>query len=411
MSLNARLIDRIDGAFGGEKRPGKIGVAVSGGSDSLALLHILHDWGRVPLTAATVDHGLRAEAAEEAEKVAKICETLGIPHQVLKWQGWDGKGNLQAQARQNRYSLLADWAEAEGCDTVVLGHTMDDQAETFLMRLSRASGVDALAGMESRIWRHDQRFDRPLLGVRRRELQDYLATKGQDWIDDPSNEDERFDRVKARKALVQLEDMGLSPEDITHSMINLSLAAMELRDRAREIAQKICKEPAGDVVFDRAALRRLNPDMQHRLFSKALMFVSSEPYPPRGDAMFEAEAAMYAGRNHTLHGCLILVTDMTLRITREFKAVERVTAATDTLWDSRWRLDGPHRPTLETRALGDAVKDTPWRETGMPRQSLMSSPAVWDEETLIAAPVAGLTNGWTAEATGRGYFADFLLRR
>ena len=411
MSLNARLIDRIDGAFGGEKRPGKIGVAVSGGSDSLALLHILHDWGRVPLTAATVDHGLRAEAAEEAEKVAKICETLGIPHQVLKWQGWDGKGNLQAQARQNRYSLLADWAEAEGCDTVVLGHTMDDQAETFLMRLSRASGVDALAGMESRIWRHDQRFDRPLLGVRRRELQDYLATKGQDWIDDPSNEDERFDRVKARKALVQLEDMGLSPEDITHSMINLSLAAMELRDRAREIARKICKEPAGDVVFDRAALRRLNPDMQHRLFSKALMFVSSEPYPPRGDAMFEAEAAMYAGRNHTLHGCLILVTDMTLRITREFKAVERVTAATDTLWDSRWRLDGPHRPTLETRALGDAVKDTPWRETGMPRQSLMSSPAVWDEETLIAAPVAGLTNGWTAEATGRGYFADFLLRR
>ena len=194
-------------------------------------------------------------------------------------------------------------------------------------------------------------------------------------------------------------------------MINLSLAAMELRDRAREIAQKICKEPAGDVVFDRAALRRLNPDMQHRLFSKALMFVSSEPYPPRGDAMFEAEAAMYAGRNHTLHGCLILVTDMTLRITREFKAVERVTAATDTLWDSRWRLDGPHRPTLETRALGDAVKDTPWRETGMPRQSLMSSPAVWDEETLIAAPVAGLTNGWTAEATERGNFADFLLSR
>ena len=112
MSLNARLIARIDGAFGGEKRPGKLGVAVSGGSDSLALLHILHDWGRVPLTAATVDHGLRVEAAEEAEKVAKICETLGIPHQVLKWQGWDGKGNLQAQARQNRFSLLADWAKA-----------------------------------------------------------------------------------------------------------------------------------------------------------------------------------------------------------------------------------------------------------------------------------------------------------
>ncbi len=407
----AALVDRIDGVFGGEKRPRKIGVAVSGGSDSLALLHLLHDWGRVPLVAATVDHGLRPEAADEAAKVAEICDGLNVPHSVLNWQGWDGKGNLQAQARQNRYSLLADWAETQGCDTVVLGHTMDDQAETFLMRLARASGVDALAGMENRIWRHDQRFDRPLLGVRRAELQDYLTAKGVAWIDDPSNEDARFDRVKARKALVQLEDMGLSPEDITHSMINLSLAAMELRDRAREIAQKICKEPAGDVVFDRAALRRLNPDMQHRLFSKALMFVSSEPYPPRSDAMYEAEASMYAGRNHTLHGCLILTTDMTIRITREFKAVERVTARTSALWDSRWSIDGPHDNAFDVRALGEAVKDTPWRETGMPRQSLMSSPSVWQNETLIAAPVAGLGGGWTAHATGRGNFADFLLRR
>ena len=411
MSLAARLIDRIDGAFGGEKRPRKIGVAVSGGSDSLALLHLLHDWGQVPLSAATVDHGLRPEAADEAAKVAEICETLGVPHQILSWQGWDGKGNLQDQARQNRYSLLADWATAQGCDTVVLGHTMDDQAETFLMRLSRASGIDALSGMESRIWRNDQRFDRPLLGVRRQELKDYLTKRGVAWIDDPSNEDDRFDRIKARRAIAHLEEAGLSPEDITHSMINLSLAAMELRERAREIAQKVCREVSGDLIFDRAAFRRLNPDMQFRLLSKALMFVSSEPYPPRRDAMYDAEAAIYAARNHTLHGCLILTSDMAVRITREFKAVERHVTATDTWWDTRWHFDGPHAPGLEIRALGEAVKDTPWRETGMPRQSLLASPAIWRGETLIAAPVAGLSNGWTAEATGRGKFTDFLLRR
>ena len=411
MSLAARLIDRIDGAFGGEKRPRKIGVAVSGGSDSLALLHLLHDWGQVPLSAATVDHGLRPEAADEAAKVAEICETLGVPHQILCWQGWDGKGNLQDQARQNRYSLLADWATAQDCDTVVLGHTMDDQAETFLMRLSRASGIDALSGMESRIWRNDQRFDRPLLGVRRQELKDYLTKRGVAWIDDPSNEDDRFDRIKARRAIAHLEEAGLSPEDITHSMINLSLAAMELRERAREIAQKVCREVSGDLIFDRAAFRRLNPDMQFRLLSKALMLVSSEPYPPRRDAMYDAEAAIYAARNHTLHGCLILTSDMAVRITREFKAVERHVTATDTWWDARWHLDGPHAPGLEIRALGEAVKDTPWRETGMPRQSLLASPAIWRGETLIAAPVAGLSGGWTAQATGRGKFADFLLRR
>ena len=411
MTSLATLVDEIDRAFGGENRPTKIGVAVSGGSDSLALLHLLKDWGQVPLSAATVDHGLREEAAGEAEEVTAQCETLGIPHQTLKWQGWDGKGNLQDQARLNRFSLLADWAKAEGCDTVALGHTMDDQAETFLMRLSRTSGVDGLAGMAGRIWRHDQLFDRPLLNARRDVLQNYLSAKGITWIEDPSNDDERFDRVKARKALGHLEDLGLRPEEITHSMTNLELAALELRDLAREIAKKICKESDGDLIFDRAGLRRLNPEMQHRLFSKALMFVSSEPYPPRRDAMFDAEIAVIQGKNHTLHGCLILVSDMTVRLTREWKAVEREKAPTDQPWDTRWHLDGPHAPDLEIRALGESVKDTPWRETKLPRQSLLASPAVWQGETLIAAPVAGLANGWTAEATGRGKFTDFLLRR
>ena len=100
-----------------------------------------------------------------------------------------------------------------------------------------------------------------------------------------------------------------------------------------------------------------------------------------------------------------------MRLAREWKAVETHKTPTNQPWDTRWHLDGPHAPDLEIRALGEAVKDTPWRETGMPRQSLLASPAVWRGETLIAAPVAGLTNGWTAQATGRGKFTDFLLRR
>ena len=102
---------------------------------------------------------------------------------------------------------------------------------------------------------------------------------------------------------------------------------------------------------------------------------------------------------------------MTVRITREFKAVERLTGRTDTPWDTRWHLDGPHADDLEIRPLGEAVKDTPWRETGLPRTSLMASPAVWRGNELISAPVAGLSGGWIAEATGRGKFAEFLLSR
>ena len=412
MTSDAVLIDAIDRSFGGEKRPKRIGVAVSGGSDSLALLHLLHDWGRVPVSAATLDHGLRPEAADEAVRVAKICDRLGIEHSTLKWLGWDGKGNLQDQARRTRYALLADWARDTGCDVVCLGHTLDDQVETFLMRLARSSGVDGLSGMEHRIYRHDVRFERPLLTERRADLRAYLTRIGVEWIDDPSNEDERFDRVKARKALGVLEDIGLTADAIEGSMVNLRLASLELRDLARETAGRICKEPGGDVVFDRAAFRRLNPEMQHRLLSKVLMFVSSEEYPPRREPMWDAQMAVIEASNRSLHGCLILVSNMTVRITREYNAVKDLTTPTNQPWDTRWDLDGPHAADLEIRALGEAVKECPdWRETGMPRQSLLSSPAVWRGETLIAAPVAGLSEGWTANATGRGKFTEFLISR
>ena len=409
----ARLIDTIDGRFGGEKKLRRIGVAVSGGSDSLALLHLIHDWGGAEaLKAATVDHGLRPEAAEEAAQVATGCTALDIPHETIRWQGWDGKGNLQDHARRNRYELLARWAKRHGLDTVCLGHTLDDQVETFLMRLKRSAGVDGLAGMEQVLFRYDMRFDRPLLGQRRATLRGYLEEKGVAWIDDPSNDDRQYDRVKARQALAALEEMGLKAEDIEHSMVNLRMASFSLKEHARDVAQKIVKEVAGDVVFDRAKLRRQNPELQHRLLSGALMFVSSEDYPPRWEAMAEAHSAIFQTRNMTLHGCLILSSDMTVRITREFKAVERKRSATDAPWDGRWRLDGPHVSDLEIRALGEAIAECPeWRDAGLPRQSLLASPAIWRGETLVAAPVAGLSNGWEAKATGRGTFAGFLLSR
>ena len=122
---------------------GRIGVAVSGGSDSMAALHILAGVAAesgVAIHAATVDHGLRPEAADEARQVAKVCVALAVPHEVLRWEHMEISGNLQDQARQARYRLIAGWARERGLSAVVLGHTLDDQAETFLMRLARSSG-------------------------------------------------------------------------------------------------------------------------------------------------------------------------------------------------------------------------------------------------------------------------------
>ncbi|MGI9393289.1 MAG: tRNA lysidine(34) synthetase TilS [Boseongicola sp.] len=406
------LLEAIDRRFGNDNAPKRLGVAVSGGSDSLALLHLLHEWGQADLSAVTVDHGLRPESAGEAEYVSQLCSDLGVKHDTLRWDGWDGKGNLQAVARRNRYALLSNWAKRENRQTICLGHTLDDQAETFLMRLARSAGVDGLSGMSQVIWRHDIRFDRPLLWERREALKGYLSARKVTWIDDPSNDDSQFERVKARQALSVLADLGISADTLGHTMLNLSMAQMALSEIARDAARDIATETHGDVIIDRKGLRGLNPEVQRRLIVGALRWVSSEDYPPRRDAVLDIEAAIVSGRNATLHGCLVMTSDATVRITREFKAVERVSSSPKLLWDNRWQIDGPFEDRLEVRALGEALKDCPdWRESGLPRQSLLASPAIWRGETLIAAPLAGLSNRWAASATGRGTFAQILLTR
>ncbi|MGR3514306.1 MAG: tRNA lysidine(34) synthetase TilS [Paracoccaceae bacterium] len=388
-----------------------VGVAVSGGSDSLAMLHLFHAQGW-SLEAATVDHGLRPEAADEAAYVAAVCAALGVPHETLRVDLSDVSGNLQDQSRRARYAALRAWAGERGIRNVALGHTLDDQAETFLMRLARGSGIDGLSGMRSFIADGGVTWQRPFLCVRRVALRDYLRSMEIAWIEDPSNDDDRFDRVKMRKALQVIEPLGVTPERISDVIRNLSHVRLDLDVRARDAFDAHGVEEQGDVIFRFPGFREATGGLEvlRRSFASALRWVSGADYPPRSDALVDLIEALRRGETRTLHGCVI-TSGREARIMREYNAVKDLACPTDQLWDGRWTLVGPHDPTLEIRALGEAVKDTPWRDTGLPRQSLLASPAIWRGEVLIAAPVAGLPNGWTAEATGRGKFTDFLISR
>ena len=401
--------------FGVSQAGGHIGVAVSGGSDSLALLHLMQHWAQtagVTLFAVTVDHGLRKAAAAEAETVAEICAGFGVEHTVLKWTGWDGKGNLQDQARQARYRLMADWGHARGIAAIALGHTLDDQAETFLLRLARGSGVDGLSGMTQVYKSADMDWLRPALLLERQHLRAYLTRQQIGWIDDPSNEDERFDRVKARKILKLLAPLGIDAARLASTASALQPARQALEVQAQAAARQMATVQAADVVFDPAGFGRLHPEIQSRLLAHALRWTSSSRYPPRRAALRDLQAAVLAGKSSTLHGCRIITKTSEIRIGREYQAIKDLCCATGAIWDRHWQLSGPDAKGFEIRALGEAglMLCPDWRTADLPRVSLLATPAVWQNQTLIAAPLAGLANEWQATTRfGLDHFISSLL--
>ncbi len=397
----SKLLFAVRAAFL-DTKPKRIGVAVSGGGDSMALLNLvttlsaLHDWS---VSAVTVDHQMRDDSTVEAQFVSAFCVTNGIPHETIKWDGKQAKGNFHKAARDSRYRLIADWAKAHDLDVVALGHTENDVAENFLMRLARKSGADGLAAMEKRFGRNGIKWVRPLLQVSREELRDYLKSVDVAWFDDPSNDDPKYSRSQARTILDALEPLGINRKTLARVSTQLFFEASALKHATYKHSKKT-ELSGGDIVIP-----LLDADFhfetKRRLIVEALKFVSGAEHGPRSDNMVSIMHEVETKGIGTVHGCLLIenkpknMLEKTLRITREYNAVKGTTSKTTEIWDGRWRVDGPHEDDLEVRALGDGILQCPdWRETGHPRNSLRSSPSIWRGNTLIAAPLAGFNPKW-----------------
>lgn len=222
----------------------RLGLAVSGGPDSLAMLLLAAAALPGRVEAATVDHGLRPESATEAAEVAKVCARLGVPHATLKVEV--APGNIQAEARAARYAALAEWMEERGLAALASAHHADDQAETLLMRLNRASGVAGLSGTRARGQVPGARhlLLRPLLGWQRAELGAVVSACGLEAAQDPSNFNERFDRVRIRKALASADWLDIPA--IAESARHLADADAALEWMAAlEFRSCVSKEPMG----------------------------------------------------------------------------------------------------------------------------------------------------------------------
>ncbi|EJF91730.1 tRNA lysidine(34) synthetase TilS [Bartonella tamiae] len=321
-------------------------VAISGGSDSTALLFLLRDflakWDQAPkILAVTVDHRLRPESALEAEQVASLCQKIGIEHQTVCWVDGRGQSGLSHQARIARYGLLVSQAEKSNADMILTGHTLNDQAETYQMRLYRGKGRGLACMPRESLLMRKIRLIRPLLNIKREELRHYLLTKKQDWIDDPTNENPHYERVRIRQSL--------SEQDIDRIALEIKTAAKERLKQSLSAAHLI---------------RNLDLSMQHALCilkEPSFSIVNDKDYPfvigviasIMGGALFLPTISQIhyiktqMQKHHdtpyrfTLLGCIIEKTKNTLRFWREARhqSASIVPVGLCRVWDSRFRID------------------------------------------------------------------------
>ncbi|MDI6027837.1 tRNA lysidine(34) synthetase TilS [Corticibacterium sp. UT-5YL-CI-8] len=378
--------------------------AVSGGSDSTALLFLLNDHLKrhaphCTLIAVTVDHGLRAESAREAEAVAQLCRAHGIDHGILSWTGAKPVTGLAAASRDARYRLLTDAARRHGAGMIVTGHTADDQAETVLMRQARGDGL-GIAGMARlTLLDGDCWLLRPLLGVRRAELRGYLAARGQDWIDDPSNTNQRYERPRIRAALDT--DSGDCFVAALASAAIIAARRTQLGHEAAMLLRAHADRPSPGLIRLGGKLLEASPEAATHLVRILLACIGGTPRlvdRPRVAALLGAMKTADSRKpfRATMSRSVIDRRASGIFLHRETRNLPQSQPAKAMIWDGRYRLAGNlDLEGLAVAAIGNTEAGRVMKvENGVPeslaRAALFAQPALWRSDMRM--PEAGLVS-------------------
>jgi tRNA(Ile)-lysidine synthase len=403
----ADLLDHVSADCGAPR----FAVAVSGGSDSMALLTLAAGWARArgaTLEAATVDHRLRPEARAEAEAVAAYCDSWFVPHATLAWTPPPCGPGLPAAARAGRYGLLADWMRARGLDVLLVGHTADDRLETTLMREARGGrDIAALraAGVHP-LWPEGRGLlvVRPLLKVRRAALQNLLTALGVDWHDDPSNDDTASPRIQARRSIASW------PAHLVEAM----LADIADRDAAQaaaeaqmlgDLASAMEISPTGVIELDLAGCVCDNLAVEPVL-ARLIAIAAGQPAGPGRGGVARLRRALQAPdfKAATLGGALIRTRRQRVALSRDPGPVFgrpgvaplaplHVAAGAQAVWDGRFLVQADRdlivRPwgVVRTALTKDTISGDGWGGAGR-----HTAPAAMTEDGGVCAspaPIAG----------------------
>lgn len=378
-----------------------LALAVSGGSDSMALALLAQRWAqrrKGRCVALIVDHGLRKEAAAEAKLVGRRLRALGIAHRILRWSAPKPASGIQEAARTARYDLLTGWCRRHGALHLLTAHQSDDQAETVAMRLAHRSGETGLAAMPLVAVRDGVRLVRPLLALRRDALRGLLTARGIAWVDDPSNEDLRFERIRLRRTLTQ---------DAATRMLARAADAGERRraqdDTIADLLARVRAMQDGWLTMPLSLFAGAPRSVARAALERCLLCVSGDEHAPRGERLDRllAELRQPASfRGRTLGGCCLLRREGSLAICRELAAIAvsvPVAPRGAQRWDGRFdvRIGGRRQPGLTIRPLGtlEPLPETlraARRSAGLPGPVAASLPALCDRRgRIVAVPSLG----------------------
>lgn len=386
-------------------------LAVSGGPDSMALMHLTAEWhartrAQNRVVVVTVDHGLREESAAEATFVAREAAALGLEHRTKIWQGEKPVSGVPAAARAARYSLLHGLGMElcpHGGAAIVTAHTQDDQAETFLMRLKRGSGVEGLSAMafvRPILLGSGTDLLRPLLDVPKYRLIASLQVRGATWVCDPTNENHGFERTRIRSLIASVSAEGLTRAAIAKSAIRLRAANEAVWYAERAFAKTLGLTFNNDIFasLDRAAFSAGPPLLRQRLLASVIArFGGTTPGPQLSE--IEDLDARFAHANEltaTLGGAVLTKSRKSLRVWREAgRAAGSVLLLQDglpQLWDNRFWVSAAGADAnapVAVRCLGpEGVAALPpdARPKAAPSRALWSLPGFYLDERLISVP-------------------------
>ncbi len=374
-----------------------LAVAVSGGSDSVGLLLAATELARTEssrtqIVAITVDHRLRPESSDEAAWVGDLCNQLGIRHRIASWEhdAAPSKG-IPAAARNARYRLLAEQAMAAGCQAILTGHTLDDQLETVAMRSKRGSGRGEAGMAPLTLYNNSIWIARPLLETSRAKIRDFLEARNQGWIEDPSNQDQKSERVRTRTQLTRdLAARDIQIEAIKHAQKTRVETQKAAADLVRAHASKVSD---GLFALDPALFA---PHPAARLATRALLAtIGGREYLPASEKVEKAIRRLSSDEKRlNLSGCVMERHRDSVLVWCEIRRnrMQPVPAADGAVWDRRWKVEAK-TPIGERLLVGPsgnhAVSAELVDRTGIPARILKAAsaaePAIFSHDGVPAS--------------------------